>query len=200
MKIFNLVKTTNCKDLSNKENNFSFFLKPETSLLKKNTPFFLPDFSKDFRCNIGVIIRLNKLGKHIKEKFAHTYYQEYALCINILAHDLLMEKIGKGLPWDKAVSFDGSTAISNFIPYNKDLSLFPIDFKLNINNKTYILFNSFEMHLSFNKAIEEISEYYTLKIGDYIIIEVADCNVSLSIDDIVCGFISDEKIIEFKIK
>ena len=41
------------------------FLKPETAIIHKKMPFFIPDFSNDVHHEIELVVRINKLGKHI---------------------------------------------------------------------------------------------------------------------------------------
>jgi len=47
------------------------FLKPDTALLQKNQPFFIPHFSSDIHYEVEVLVRINRIGKHIQEKFAN---------------------------------------------------------------------------------------------------------------------------------
>ncbi|MCD4730393.1 MAG: fumarylacetoacetate hydrolase family protein, partial [Bacteroidales bacterium] len=65
-----------------------FFLKPDTSLVIRNRPFFYPEFSKDIHYETELVIKINKNGKHIQEKFAHTYYDEIGLGIDFTARDI----------------------------------------------------------------------------------------------------------------
>lgn len=200
MKIFNFINSRNNKEKLDQDNSLIFYLKPETSLLKNKMPFFHPDFSNDIRCNLGIFIRICKLGKGIKEKFARTYFKEAGLCINLIAYDLLQEDIKKRLPWTRSVSFDGSTLIGELTPYNESFFHTNNNVTLTINNNTHAELNLSQLNLSFNKAIEIVSNYYTLKIGDFLLIEIHDCTVPLQIGDIITGYISGEKKIEFRIK
>ena len=56
-----------------------FFLKPETSMILRNRPFFLPDFSNDIHYEVELLVKINKVGKFIQKRFAHTYYDEIGL-------------------------------------------------------------------------------------------------------------------------
>lgn len=198
MKIFNFIQYSN-QNLSS-DTDLVFFLKPETSLLKNSKIFFLPEFSTDIRCRMGIVIKICKLGKYINEKFAHTYYKEFGICINLTAQDLLEHNIKAGLPWDRAVSFDNSTILGNFLPIKDKTTLLKIDCKLMINdeNKAHQFIN--QINMTFDKAIELVSKYYTLKIGDYLIIEVENNPISFQVNDKINAFISNEKKIEFIIK
>ena len=49
------------------------FLKPETSLLRENKPFYLPDFSQQVEHEAELVVRIGKMGKNIGVKFAERY-------------------------------------------------------------------------------------------------------------------------------
>ena len=50
-----------------------------TSILVKKQPFFIPDFSNDVHHEVEILVKINKIGKHIDKKFAHKYYDEIGL-------------------------------------------------------------------------------------------------------------------------
>ena len=87
------------------------FQKPDTSILLKKQPFFIPDFSNDVHYEVEVLVKIKKIGKHIQEKFAHKYYDEIGLGIDFTARDLQQKLKEKGLPWEKAKAFDGAAVI-----------------------------------------------------------------------------------------
>ena len=93
-----------------------FFLKPETSMILRNRPFFLPDFSNDIHYEVELLVKINKVGKFIQKRFAHTYYDEIGLGIDFTARDIQQEAMAKGLPWELSKAFDGSAIIGNFLP------------------------------------------------------------------------------------
>ena len=88
------------------------FLKPDTSILLHKQPFFIPSFSNDVHHEVEVVVRINRIGKHIDEKFAHKYYDEIGLGIDFTARDVQQRCKEKGLPWEKAKSFDGASVVS----------------------------------------------------------------------------------------
>ena len=104
------------------------FLKPDTAILLKKQPFFIPDFSNEVHHEVEVLVKINRVGKHIDTKFAHKYYDQIGLGIDFTARDLQKNLKEKGLPWEKAKAFDGSAVVgkwvskSNFENLN-DLSL-----------------------------------------------------------------------------
>ena len=55
------------------------FLKPDSAILPRKNPFFIPPFSNDVHYEVEVLIKINKVGKYIEAKFAHKYYDEIGL-------------------------------------------------------------------------------------------------------------------------
>ena len=78
------------------------FLKPDTAINPKGHPFFIPDFSNNVQHEIELVIKINKVGKHIQKSFAHKYYNQIGLGIDFTARDLQQELKSQGLPWEKA--------------------------------------------------------------------------------------------------
>ena len=91
------------------------FLKPDTSLVLKNQPFFIPPFSNDVHYEVEILVRINRIGKHIQQKFAHKYYDAIGLGIDFTARDLQAKFKSKGLPWEKAKAFDGAAVVGDWV-------------------------------------------------------------------------------------
>ena len=177
-----------------------FFLKPDTAISPKGHPFFIPDFSSNVHYEVELVIKINRLGKHIQESFAHKYYQEIGLGIDFTARDVQEEVKAKGLPWEKAKGFDGSAVISrSFIP-KEELDLNNIDFKLEKNGDTVQVGNSKDMLFNFDKIISYISQFYTLKIGDLIYTGTPAGVGQVNNGDILKGFIGTQKMFEVKVR
>jgi 2-keto-4-pentenoate hydratase/2-oxohepta-3-ene-1,7-dioic acid hydratase in catechol pathway len=64
------------------------FLKPDSSILLKQHPFVIPEFSNDVHHEVEVLVKINKVGKYIDVKMAHQYYDEIGLGIDFTARDL----------------------------------------------------------------------------------------------------------------
>ena len=113
------------------------FLKPETALLQRGQPFFIPEFSQDIHHELELVLRVSKNGRHIDEQFAHTYFDGIGLGIDFTARDLQSELKKKGLPWELAKAFDGSAPISQtFKPVSEFIDLGNINFLLTVNGET----------------------------------------------------------------
>lgn len=144
------------------------FMKPETSLLKDNKPFYYPDFTNSLHYETELIFRICKIGKNIETKFANRYYDKIGIGLDFTARDLQASQKSKGLPWEIAKSFDNSAAVSNFIDITEYNDIKNINFSLDINGKNVQNGNSKDMIFTIDKIIAYVSKFFTLKIGDII--------------------------------
>jgi 2-keto-4-pentenoate hydratase/2-oxohepta-3-ene-1,7-dioic acid hydratase in catechol pathway len=177
-----------------------FFMKPETALIRAGLPFFYPDFSKDVHFEVELVLHICKLGKHISEKFAHTYYDKIGIGIDFTARDVQSICKQKGLPWEIAKAFDGSAPVSKFIPRENFTDLYDINFSLEKNNETVQKGNSGMIIFNFEKIITYLSRFVTLKIGDLIFTGTPAGVGPVSIDDNLKAYIEDEKLLDINIK
>ncbi len=188
-------------ELNNKKpENPLFFLKPETAIQPKGHPFFIPDYSNDIHYEIELVLKINKVGKHIEEQFAHKYFSEIGIGIDFTARDIQKKCKKEGLPWEPAKGFDGSAQISTKFIDKKNLKLDCINFKLKKNNVTVQDGNSKDMIFSFNKIISFISKYYTLKIGDLIYTGTPSGVGKVNKNDKLTGYLNNEEILSVDIK
>ena len=177
-----------------------FFLKPETAIQPKGHPFFIPDFSNEIHYEVELVIKINKAGKHIEERFAHKYYDQIGLGIDFTARDIQEECKAKGLPWEKAKGFDGSAQIGrNFID-KAELELNDITFSLEKNGEQVQLGNSKNMLFSFDKIITHISKFYTLQIGDLIYTGTPEGVGLVKAGDKLKGFIGEKEMLKVMVK
>lgn len=177
-----------------------FFLKPDSSILVNNKDFYLPDFSSDLQYELEVIIRINRLGKHIQKKFAHRYYDCVGLGIDLTARDLQKKCKENGLPWEIAKAFDGSAVVSDFIPLEEAGKICNLNFKLLRNENVAQIGNTSDMIFDVDTIIEYVSKFITLKIGDIIYTGTPAGVGKLEIGDRLQAFLGDRKLIDMKIK
>jgi acylpyruvate hydrolase len=176
------------------------FMKPDTALLLKNRPFYLPNFDSQVHHEIELVVRINHLGKNISAQFAPRYYSEIGLGVDFTARDLQDRLKHKGLPWEKAKAFDASAPLSEeFIPAN-ELDLSNIDFRLEVNGEVRQRGNSAMMLYPINELIEHISKFFTLKIGDLIYTGTPAGVGPVQIGDRLQGFIGEKKLLDFLVK
>jgi 2-keto-4-pentenoate hydratase/2-oxohepta-3-ene-1,7-dioic acid hydratase in catechol pathway len=176
------------------------FLKPDSALLRNNDPFFLPDFANSFHHEVEIVVRINRLGKNIEEKFAHRYYDEIGLGIDFTARDLQDELRSKGLPWEKCKAFDSSAVISKFVRKDKFRNVNNLNFHLEINDEIRQKGNTSDMIFKIDQIITHVSKYFTLKIGDYIFTGTPAGVGPVKIGDRLQGFIEGENFINFQVK
>ena len=153
---------------NNRPDSPVIFLKPDTSIILKNQPFFIPDFSNEINYEVEIILKICKLGKHIENKYAHKYFNQIGLGIDFTARDTQNELKSNGLPWEKAKAFDGSALVGSWFDKTKFQDLRNLNFSLNKNGKSVQIGNTSQMMWNFDELISEISKYFTLKIGDII--------------------------------
>ncbi|MFT5600469.1 MAG: acylpyruvate hydrolase [Flavobacteriales bacterium] len=178
-----------------------FFLKPDSALLPKRTPFYIPNFTNDLHHEIEVVVKIKKLGKNIDAKFAHSYYDEIGIGIDFTARDLQQQCKENGLPWEKAKAFDYSAPLGDkFIQKNEIKDLNNLGFSLIKNGKAVQIGNTKDMIFSIDSIIEHISKYFTLKIGDLIFTGTPAGVSSVAIGDHLEGFIGAEKLLDLRIK
>jgi len=176
------------------------FLKPDTSLLNKNKPFFIPSFSNKIEYEVEVLIRINRIGKHIKKNFAHKYYNEVGLGVDFTARDIQNTLKTKGLPWEKSKGFDNSALVGEWLSKKNLPSLNELNFRLEKNGKIVQSGFTKDMIWNIDQLIVEISKFFTLKIGDIIFTGTPSGVGIIEVNDGLKGYLEDSLIFSIKIK
>lgn len=178
-----------------------FFMKPDSSLLRNNDPFYIPDWTNEVHHEIELVIKINRIGKNIEERFAHRYYNEVGLGIDFTARDVQNKLKDKGLPWEKAKAFDKAAVLGGEFVSKTDLpNSNAIHFKLDINGENVQKGNSKLMMFDFDEIISHVSKYVTLKIGDLIYTGTPAGVGAVKIGDHLEGYLEDKKLLDFQIK
>jgi acylpyruvate hydrolase len=177
-----------------------FFLKPDTALLPKRNPFFIPSFSNDVHHELELVVRINRVGKSIEEAFAHRYYSEVSVGIDFTARDVQADCKKKGLPWEKAKAFDGSAPVGEFIPLKRNQNIQDLEITLKKNGEIIQHVNTKEMIFTVDQIISYVSKYITLKIGDLIFAGTPAGVGPVAINDQLEAFIGEERLLKLNIK
>ena len=185
---------------SEKPSDPVIFLKPDTAILLKNQPFFIPDFSDNIHYEVEIIIKINKVGKYIDKKFAHKYYDEIGLGIDFTARDLQNQLKDKGLPWEKCKAFDGSAVIGNWLPKTQFKDINNITFSLLKNDEVVQNGNTANMLWKIDEIIEYVSKYFTLKIGDIIFTGTTEGVGKVFANDRLKGLIENKEMFSITVK
>lgn len=188
------------RELNNKtEDQPVIFMKPETALIAARQPFFYPEFSNDIHHEVELVVRINKVGKRIAERFAHKYYDEITVGIDFTARDVQQQLKTKGLPWELAKAFDSSAPVGNLIS-KKEYDINNIDFSLKINGEVRQKGNTSHMLFSVDHIISFVSHYVTLKKGDLIFTGTPEGVGPVQKGDHLEAFIGDQKLLNVKIR
>lgn len=147
-----------------------FFLRPDTALLRNDDPFYLPEFSREVWGGCELVVKIGRVGRCIEERFARRYYDEVGLGVGFVARDVLERAAAAGTPWERAVVFDRSAALSpEFVPLAElggDVQR--LRFELEVNGQLRQAGDTSEMGFSVDRIIASVSRCITLKIGDLI--------------------------------
>ncbi|HKM43928.1 MAG TPA: fumarylacetoacetate hydrolase family protein [Dysgonamonadaceae bacterium] len=176
------------------------FMKPESAQLKDGKPFFIPDFSKEVHYETEIVVKINRLGKCIEERFAHRYYDEITVGIDFTARDIQRDLKQQGLPWEVSKAFDNSAAIGRFISKNEFQDIQNINFHLDIDSKIVQKGNTSDMIYSIDKIVAHVSQYFTLKIGDLIFTGTPEGVGPVQVDNHLTGYIENHRLLEFNVK
>ncbi len=189
------------KELDNKKpNDPVLLLKPQTEIINKRQPFFIPSFSNEIHYELELIVKINRLGKFIQRKFSHKYYNEISLGIDFTARDVQLELKNKGLPWEKAKAFDGSCLIGEWKNKKDFGNIDNIDFRLTKNDEIVQNSNTSLMLWKVDELIEHISKFFTLKIGDIIFTGTPAGVGRVEINDKLKGYMNDNELLSVNIK
>ena len=193
--------TDHIKELDNKKpKDPVLFLKPQTAIINKGQPFFIPSFSEEIHYELEVIIKINRLGRFIEKKFSHKYYDKIGLGIDFTARDLQLALKKNGLPWEKAKAFDGSCLIGDWKNKKDFNNIDNIDFRLTKNDEIVQNSNTSLMLWKVDELIEYISKFFTLKIGDIIFTGTPAGVGKVKLNDKLKGYMNDDELLSINIK
>ena len=176
------------------------FMKPKSALLQAHTPFYYPEFTNELHYEVELVLRVSKNGKYIQERHAANYYNGITVGLDFTARDIQDECKKNGLPWEKAKAFDNSAAVGKFIDVTPGFNRNDIAFSLSKNKEIVQKATSKEMIFSFDKIIANISNYFSLNIGDLIFTGtpagVGECVVGDELE----AFLGEQSLLSVEIK
>ena len=178
-----------------------FFCKPDTALLLRNRPFYIPDFTSQLHYETELVLRIGKVGKNIDPAFALSYIDAYTVGFDFTARDLQARCRKEGLPWEICKAFDNSAAIGAFVPKEK----YPqgpgdLHFEMKKNGITCQSGHTGDMIFSAEEIISHVSRFFTLRTGDYIFTGTP-CGVGpVAIGDKLEAFLEGEPLLRCSIK
>lgn len=154
----------------------ALYLKPETAIARADWPVFVPDWSQEVTFSAQLVVRLNRLGKSIPERFAHRYYDEVTVGVGFTTADLKRDLLAHHLPADIATGFDGSAYCGQQWLRLSELSgegeaplnVQQLTVETAFNEEPVVRHTTAEMLHTVDQIIALASRYYLLKTGDLI--------------------------------
>lgn len=177
------------------------FTKADSALLTNGRPFFIPDFTQRCDYETELVVRICRLGRSIPQRFAHRYYDAMTVGIDFTARDLQQQLTAKGHPWELCKGFDGSAAVGRFVPkerFGDDIQ--NLHFHLDINGQTVQRGHTADMLRPVDELVSYISRFFTLKTGDLLYTGTPVGVGPVHENDHLCGWLEDEKLLEFNVK
>ena len=168
-------------NLKNDESPFGWYFITDSAWTNAGKPFFFPENTDMVTVSLTPVIRINRLGKFIAEKFASRYYAEMAPGVHFRLPRLREALMSRGLSPDAALSFDRSLTVGSFFPVPKEEE--NILMTLKINGEEKIQFHISDLKTDINGIISEISKTNTIKTGDFLVpalcgfipVQIGDC-------------------------
>ena len=173
-----------------------FFVKPDTALLRTHI-FYIPPFSNNIHYELELVIKIKKVGKSISKRFAHKYYDEISLGLDLTARDLQEECKEKGMPWEIAKGFDSSAPIGKW--YQKQ-DLKSLDFYLLKNGEKVQEGDPSQMVFDIDRIIEYVSKFMTLKKGDLIFTGTPSGVGKMEVNDVFEAYLDGKKTMDLRVK
>lgn len=175
------------------------FIKPKTALCLPEKPYFYPEFTNELHYECELVLRICKNGRYITEKHSAQYYNQITVGIDFTARDIQQELKEKGLPWEKSKAFDQSALVGKWLDVNDQMKK-GIGFSMKKNGEIVQTGNSTQMTFSFDKIIADISNYFTLNIGDMVFTGTPEGVGECVVGDELEGYIGEESLFKVAIR
>lgn len=176
------------------------FMKPKSAMLQPHAPFYYPEFTNELHYECELVLRISKNGKYIQEKFASKYYDAITTGIDFTARDIQTELKEKGLPWEKAKSWDNSAVIGKWVPLAELKNKRDINFSLFKNKELVQKGSSVNMIHDFDSIVAYISNYFSVNIGDVIFTGTPAGVGEVVVGDELEGILEDTSMFKLEVK
>lgn len=176
------------------------FTKADSSLLKGNKPFFVPDWMGQIDYETELVVRISRMNRSISERFAHRYYDAVTVGIDFTARDMQRRLRAAGQPWDLCKGFDGAARIGEWISLDELPDVQQLHFCLDINGNTVQQGFTGDMLFTVDQLIAYVSRFCTLKTGDLIFTGTPVGVGPVHIDDHLTAYLEGHKVMEFNCK
>lgn len=191
----------------------TLFLKPETAWLRPDWPFYIPDFSNEVEYETELVVRINRLGKSIPERYAYRYYEEVTLGIDFTCRDLQRQLKAKGLPWEISKGFDNSAFCGEWVklkdlgiirqgegPTPSEKTIQDLHFEMQLNGETRQVGWTGDMLHTVDRIISYASRFYNLKMGDLIFTGTPKGVGRVHEGDLITAQLEGKQVLECRIR
>jgi len=177
------------------DHDIILFMKPETAWCKSNeVPY--PTFTKDLQYEIELIIQVKQTLKNANVEKALESIDKISVGIDFTARDIQVQLKKKGMAWEISKSFDNSAVVGEWRTFDKNKTY---HFHLERNGIVVQQGSSNQMMVSFAELLSKASEYFTILPED-IVFTGTPANVgSVYKNDVLSGYLENEKLFEIKI-
>ncbi len=152
---------------------------PDSTLIRNNDDFYIPNFSKQIVAYVGMYLQFNKIGKCIEPRFSQRYFSDCGCAIKFFAADVIERNKCNGTATDIARCFDSSLAISNDKITFENRQL---DFVAKLNGKP--LDCDVDVLSRIHESIATATKYFMVKIGDLFFVPLVQVPVNVTIGDV----------------
>ena len=174
------------------------YLMADSSIIKTNKPFFVPHFAQSFTGTPAIVLHIDRLGKHIAPRFAHRYCLAIAPAIKVTARDIAMEQPSSETS-ALAHSFDGALLLGDFEAIDPEV-INSSEVTIERNGESAASGSLDALSLDFRQLIAQLSVYFTLKMGDMIVVELGKSNIEMTKGDTLHAAINQCQKLTIRIK
>jgi 2-keto-4-pentenoate hydratase/2-oxohepta-3-ene-1,7-dioic acid hydratase in catechol pathway len=176
------------------------FSKPDSAILKNGKPFFVPDFARQFDYETELVVRIDRMGKSIPERFVHRYIGAVTVGIDFTARDLQKRLREKGLPWELSKGFDGSAVLGEWVPVEELGNLQDLTFHLDIDGERVQTGYTGDMLFGVTQLVAYVSRFHTLKTGDILFTGTPAGVGPVHPNQHLEGWLGERKVLSFHVK
>ena len=175
------------------------YLISDSAVIKTNKPFFLPHFAQGFKAKAAIALHIDRLGKHIAQRFAHRYCMAIAPAIKVTAQEIDYKQENEQFS-ALANSFDGALLLGDFIPVDSNNTINDSTISVEYNGEVKAGASLTSTGVDFKQLIEHISKYFTLKMGDVILVELNSYEFNIKIGDVINALCNQSQLLTIRVK
>lgn len=164
-----------CTHNKNADRPFDVYTLPDTALHINKRPFFIPDYATPCLMTTHRAVRICRLGRCISQRFAHRYFDAVTLCARFEAPTL---------PPAIGCCFDECLSVGEWLPKESEDVSSTVD----------------ELNDEACRAIAYVSNFFTLRQGDVILLTAHEPAEEVHIDLHIEQTLADQTVLQFNIK